>query len=108
MGVLNFFFLLANMHVVLIIYTQHLSPPNVLSGFGRPESARWKPWAAWGRGGGAAGGAAEEAGVGAAEPIWVAPKSAPADGRDSGVREDTDPIRGPFNSFGSPRGVGKP
>lgn len=43
MGVLNFFFLLANMHVVLIIYTQHLSPPNVLSGFGRSESARWKP-----------------------------------------------------------------
>lgn len=36
------------MHVVLIIYTQHLSPPNVLSGFGRSE--RWKPRAGAGAG----------------------------------------------------------
>lgn len=49
-GGFKLFFLLANMHVVLIIYTQHLSPPNVLSGFGRSESARWKPRAARGAG----------------------------------------------------------
>ena len=40
------------MHVVLIIYKQHLSPPNVLSGFGRSERerARWKPRAGAGAG----------------------------------------------------------
>lgn len=50
-GGFKLFFLLANMHVVLIIYMQHLSPPNVLSGFGRSERARWMPRAARGRGG---------------------------------------------------------
>lgn len=47
-GGFKLFFLLAHMHVVLIIYTQHLSPPNVLSGFGRSE--RWKPRAGAGAG----------------------------------------------------------
>lgn len=42
MGVLNFFFVVGDMHVVLIIYTQHLSPPNVVSGFGRSQiRERW-------------------------------------------------------------------
>lgn len=60
-GGFKLFFLLANMHVVLIIYMQHLSPPNVLSGFGGSERARWMPRAARGRGG--AGGEQEGAGA---------------------------------------------
>lgn len=50
-GGFKLFFLLANMHVVLIIYMQHLSPPNVLSGFGRSESAKMDAPGGSGRGG---------------------------------------------------------
>lgn len=39
------------MHVVLIIYMQHLSPPNVLSGFGRSKSAKMDAPGGSGRGG---------------------------------------------------------
>lgn len=42
MGVLDCF-LLANMHLALIIYVQHLWPPNVLSGFGRSRALNGCP-----------------------------------------------------------------